>query len=105
MLVIRLQRVGRTNDPSFRLVVVESKRATRSGAFLEILGSYDPRHKDKAAFKRERITHWLGHGAQLSDTAHNLLINAKLIEGTKINVVRAKKQREAKPVDVAVAAS
>ena len=90
MLIIRLQRVGRTNDPSFRLVVVESKRSAKSGKFLEILGSYDARQK-KTQFKDERIKYWLLNGVQLSPTAHNLLVGAKIIDAKKINVVRAPK--------------
>ena len=93
MLIIRLQRVGRTNDPSFRLVVVESKRAAKSGKFLEILGSYDARQK-KIQLKNERIKHWLLNGAQVSDTVHNLLVNAKIIDSAKINVVRPPKAKE-----------
>jgi ribosomal protein S16 len=41
MLMIRLQRVGRKNDPSFRVVVVDSKEAAQSGKAIEILGSHD----------------------------------------------------------------
>src|SRR3989338_257843 len=81
MLTIRLQRVGRTNDPNFRLVLIESKRAPRSGAFKEILGSYDPRHKANTKLKDERIKYWLSMGATTSVTAHNILVGAKIVEG------------------------
>ncbi|MEK9175065.1 MAG: 30S ribosomal protein S16 [Patescibacteria group bacterium] len=81
MLTIRLQRVGRTNDPSFRLVLIESKRAPRSGAFKEILGSYDPRHKTNTKLKADRIKYWISKGATTSTTVHNLLIGAKIVEG------------------------
>lgn len=87
MLIIRLQRTGRANDPNFRVVVVESKRAPRSGSFLEVLGSYNPRGKSTIQFKEERIRHWLARGAQISATVHNLLIDAKIIEGKKRSVV------------------
>ncbi len=95
MLIIRLQRVGRTNDPGFRLVIMDSKRSAKSGAFLEILGSYDPKSK-KLQVKSEKIKEWIGKGAQVSDTAHNLLVGAKLIDGPKINVVRSKLKTETK---------
>ena len=94
MLIIRLQRVGRTNDPNYRLVVLDSKRAAKSGNFLEILGSYDPRKK-RVALKNEQIKSWLLKGAQVSDTAHNLLVNAKIIESAKINVVKPPKKAAA----------
>jgi len=86
MLTIRLQRVGRKNDPSFRMVVVDSKRSTKSGNFLEVLGSHDARQKDKTVLKTDRIKHWLSVGAKLSDTAHNLLVKKQIITGNKINV-------------------
>ncbi|MBI3627918.1 MAG: 30S ribosomal protein S16 [Candidatus Sungbacteria bacterium] len=78
MLVIRFQRVGRKNDPAFRLVVTEHQNAAR-GKYLELLGSYHPKTK-QTVLKSERIHYWLLKGAQVSDTAHNLLIKHKIIE-------------------------
>jgi small subunit ribosomal protein S16 len=68
---------------------MDSKRSAKSGAFLEILGSYNPKTK-KIQLKNEIIKNWIIKGAQLSNTAHNLLVGAKVIDGPKINVVRAK---------------
>lgn len=82
--MIRLQRVGRKNDPSFRMVVTDSKNSTKSGKFLEVVGSYDARlGKNKTILKAERIKHWISVGAQLTDTVKNLLISKKIIEGKK----------------------
>ncbi|QQG42386.1 MAG: 30S ribosomal protein S16 [Candidatus Giovannonibacteria bacterium] len=78
MLIIRLQRVGRKNDPNFRLVVTDSKRGPKSGGYLETLGSYSPKTK-KALFKSERIKRWIINGAQLSATARSLLIKGGII--------------------------
>src|ERR1700744_5468403 len=89
MLTIRLTRVGKKKDSSFRVVVVESKRKVKAGNYLEMVGSYDPR-VDKVDLKAERIKHWLGNGATTSDTVHNLLISQKIIEGKKINVLPKK---------------
>ncbi|HVV15321.1 MAG TPA: 30S ribosomal protein S16 [Candidatus Paceibacterota bacterium] len=89
MLTIRLQRRGRKNDPSFRVILVESKRAAKTGSFQEVLGSYDPR-VDRTDLKADRIKHWIGMGATVSDTVHNILINQKVIEGKKINVLPRK---------------
>ena len=86
MLKIRLQRVGRKNDPSFRLVVTDSRRDSQSGKFIEILGSYDARHSTPQ-IKAERVKHWLSVGVQTSDTVHNLLVDQKIIEAKKINVL------------------
>lgn len=100
MLMIRLQRVGRKNDPSFRVVLVDSHRATRSGKAVEVLGSYDAR-KGAPVLREERIRHWLASGAQSSGTVHNLLVSAKIVEGKKINVLPKKtppKKEEVKEV-------
>ena len=86
MLKIRLQRVGRKHDPSFRVVLTDSRNATQSGKFLEVLGFYDAR-KGVPHFSGEKIVSWIGQGAQLSDTVNNLLIKHAVIKGTKRNVV------------------
>lgn len=89
MLKIRLQRVGRKHEPTFRVVLTDSKNSTKSGRFLELLGSYDPR-KTTESFNGERIKEWVGKGAKLSDTMHNLLVSKKIIDGKKINVLPKK---------------
>lgn len=90
MLMIRLQRTGRKHEPTFRLVLTDSKNGPKSGKFLEILGSHDPRHKDLTSIKGDRIKEWMTKGVQLSGTVHNLLIEKKVIEGKKINVLPKK---------------
>ncbi len=91
MLKIRLQRVGRKHEPSFRLVLTDSKNSTKSGRYLETLGNYDARRGEKSEFKNDRITYWVSKGAQLSGTVHNLLIDKKVVSGKKINVLPLKK--------------
>ena len=90
MLIIRLQRVGKKNQPSFRLVLIDSRRATKSGSFLEILGSHD-RLLKTTKLKEERIRHWLSKGVQVSDTVHNLLVKKGLLTGPKKDVSAKKK--------------
>jgi len=90
MLMIRLQRVGRKHEPVFRLVLTDSKNGPKSGKFLEILGSFDARRSEKAEFKTDRVKYWMGMGAKLSGTVHNLLVERKVIEGKKINVLPKK---------------
>ncbi|MBI5139295.1 30S ribosomal protein S16 [Candidatus Nomurabacteria bacterium] len=90
MLKIRLQRIGRKNDPSFRTVLTDSKNSTKSGKFLEILGTYNPKAGSKN-FENDRIKYWLGKGAKLSPTMHNFLVHDKVVEGKKINVLPKKK--------------
>ena len=86
---IRLQRRGRKNDPSFRVVVVDSKKKPKTGNYLEMVGSYDPR-VDRVEIKGDRVLHWLKNGAQASDTVHNLLVSQKIIDAKKINVLPKK---------------
>ncbi len=90
MLKIRLQRIGRKNDPAFRVVLTDSKNSTKSGKFLEILGSYNPKLGVKT-LDGERIKILMKQGAQCSDTVRNFLIHDKILEGKKKNVLPKKK--------------
>ena len=104
MLKIRLQRVGKKHDPSFRVVLTDSRKGPQSGGFLEVLGSYNAR-KGEPILKGEKIKEWMAKGAQVSDTVNNLLVKAGIIKGEKRNVLhhdkirreREKKEAEAKP--------
>lgn len=105
MLTIRLTRVGKKKDGSFRVVVVESKRKVQAGNYLEMVGTYDPR-ADKVELKADRIKHYLQNGATVSDTVHNLLVSEKVIDAKKKNVLPKKTApKKEEPVAEAVAAS
>lgn len=84
MLKIRLQRTGRKNVPTFRIVLTDSKNSTKSGKFIEVLGNHDPRG-DKGDVKADRIKYWMSQGAQLTGTLHNLFIKKGIIKGEKVN--------------------
>jgi len=76
-------RTGRTNRACYRIVAADA-RSKRDGKVLEVLGHYDPLMKDKArqvALKRDRVEHWLGVGAQPSDTVANILKRAEVKVG------------------------
>lgn len=90
MLVIRLQRVGKKNQPSYRIVLVE-KTAPVKGKFIEILGNYNPVLKTKK-FEKDRILYWISKGAQASPTVHNLLVGENIIEGKKVKAWAPKKK-------------
>ncbi len=94
MLAIRLKRVGRTNDPSFRVIVQDSKRHPTKGNVVEYLGSYDAR-KGKPEINGERVKYWMSVGAKASDTVHNLLVDTKVITEKKVNA-HNKKTKPAK---------
>ncbi|OGG62792.1 30S ribosomal protein S16 [Candidatus Kaiserbacteria bacterium RIFCSPHIGHO2_02_FULL_59_21] len=89
MLKIRMQRTGRTNAPSFRIVVVEHTESPKTGNVVEKLGTYNPKTKERT-LNGERIQYWLSVGAKASDTMHNMLISAGIIEGKKVNVLPQK---------------
>ncbi len=91
MLKIRLQRVGRKHEPTFRLVLTDSKNSTKSGKYLEVLGNFDARRGENSAFKAERIGYWMSKGAQVSTTVHNMLITKNIISGKKLNALPLKK--------------
>jgi len=98
MLVIRFLRVGKKNQPFFRIVVTDKKKPPRGGRFLEILGFFNPLTKEKN-LKKERVKYWLSVGAQPSPRVHNLLIEEKIISGKKI-AVHKKPKKERKPEEV-----
>jgi small subunit ribosomal protein S16 len=83
MLVIRLLRIGKKNQPSFKIVVTERKRPPKGGRFIEEVGFWNPL-TEKKVLKTQRIKYWLSKGAQPSDTVHNLLISENIIKGKKI---------------------
>ncbi len=102
MLTIRLQRRGRRNTAAFRVVVVESKKKPKTGAYLEMVGSYNP-HLNQTQLNAERVKHWLAEGVTVSGTVHNIFVSNGLISGPKINVL-PKKTPPAKPAPAAPAA-
>jgi small subunit ribosomal protein S16 len=80
---IRLTRVGATKQPSYRLVVADS-RSARDGRAIDTIGHYNPRtdpvdvHIDEA-----KARDWLSKGAQPSDTVKRLFKNAGITPGAK----------------------
>ena len=97
MVKIRLARVGRRNDPSFRIVVQDERSAPTAKA-IEIIGSYSPKLKQKTVDK-ERAAYWLGVGAQPTGTVHNIFVDEGIVKGDKVNVfhrdVAAEAEKEA----------
>lgn len=90
MLKIRLQRVGRKNDPSFRVVCIDSRKGPKSGNNIEILGSYNPK-QNYINIKEDRVKYWISTGAQISDVINNILVKKGIIKAEKKHVSRGKK--------------
>ncbi len=89
MLMIRFQRIGRTNDPAFRIVLLEKERAAKAGNITELLGTYNPRSK-ALTLDEAKVKAWIAKGAQPTDSIRNLLINRGVIQGKKVNVLPKK---------------
>lgn len=86
---MRLQRVGRKNDPSYRVVVVDKRTGPKSNKNIDILGSYNPK-LGQVQIDADKAKDWLTKGVQPSDTVHNILVAQKVIEGKKINALPKK---------------
>ena len=87
--MMRLQRVGRKNDPSYRIVVTDKRTGVKSDKHVDRLGSYNPK-MNHVQIDADKAKHWLSKGVQPSDTLHNILVSQKIIEGKKINVLPRK---------------
>jgi len=75
---LRLVRMGKKKQPTYRVVATDARRA-RSGAYLEVEGTYQPRGLSTAesdtiiSIDNERAVHWLQHGAQPTERVAKLL--------------------------------
>ncbi|MEL6328979.1 MAG: 30S ribosomal protein S16 [Planctomycetota bacterium] len=81
MVRIRLQRLGRTHRPFYRINAID-QRTRRNGQVIENLGWFNPMEKDEAKqvhLKEDRIKAWLDKGAQPSDTVRDMLARADLL--------------------------
>ena len=79
MVTIRLQRGGAKKRPFYQLVVADSRRA-RNGRFIENIGFFNPTAQGQAERLRldlDRVEHWVGQGAGLSDRVARLVKDAK----------------------------
>ena len=83
MVKIRLRRVGSKKKPSYRLVVADV-RAPRDGAFIDIIGHYNPlTDPETIVVDEEKALNWLRQGAQPTDTASRLLSKVGITEKFK----------------------
>jgi small subunit ribosomal protein S16 len=83
MLRIRLRRVGAKNQPSFRVVVADS-RAARDGTFVDHLGHYNPRtDPPTVSIDEEKALKWIRQGAKPSEAVEHMLKNLGTLERVK----------------------
>lgn len=79
MVVIRLARGGSKHRPFFNIVAADS-RSRRDGRFIERVGFYNPvanEKQERVRLHNDRINHWIGQGAQVSEAVAKLLKEQK----------------------------
>ena len=97
MVKIRLRRVGSKKKPSYRLVVADA-RAPRDGAFINIIGYYNPlTDPETVVIDEEKALNWLRQGAQPTATAARLLAKAGIIEESEARKEKIKADIAAEP--------
>jgi small subunit ribosomal protein S16 len=98
-LKLRLSRGGSKKRPYYRIVVTEAT-SPRDGNFLERVGTYNPmlprEHEDRVRLFKDRIQHWLDHGAKPTDRVQRLLAQAEMMEAPAIPEQTKKNQPKAK---------
>jgi len=103
---IRLRRVGRKKQPSYRIVVAES-RNPRGGAYVDSVGFYNPRRQPaELRIDLAKVDYWLERGAQPTATAASLIRKARKGGDASVALVQvqAPEPRAAAPVAAAPAA-
>jgi len=96
---IRLKKIGRKKQPTFRIVITESQNA-RSGKVIENVGRYTPYLKNKPLdLELDRVEYWVGKGAIVTDAVKKLIRRKR--HGDILPVKESKsKAAAAKPVEI-----
>jgi len=102
--MIRFQRIGRKNDPAFRIAVLEKTSGPKAGKYVDLIGSYNPKTK-ATTVQADKVKDWAAKGAQISDSVMNLLIKEGIYEGKKIPAVSKKNLEKNKAKNEAAAAA
>jgi small subunit ribosomal protein S16 len=106
MTKIRLARTGSKFQPSYRVVVTDS-RNRRDGRFIESLGYYNPMTSPATVqINQERATYWVGVGAQASNTVISLLTKSGVTHPYQVRKkpVKPKEPTAAAPAEAATTA-
>ena len=109
MVRIRLRKMGLRHQPYYRIIVAD-RESPRDGRFLEVVGTYNPRTEPSTILvEEERIYHWLGKGAQPSESVWRLFTQIglkdrfdRLKKGEKPEklLAEAESAAKARPVEV-----
>lgn len=92
MLRMRLQRRGKKNYATYRVVVAE-RGAPVKGRTVADVGHYNP-HTDVFNVAADKVARWLSQGVKPSATVHNLLVEHKVIKGEKVTSWKPKRKTE-----------
>lgn len=99
---IRLRRVGRKKQASYRIVVAEQS-AARDGAYVEAIGFYNPRRQPaELRLDLERVDYWMSNGAQPTETTAELIRKAKKGGDAKVKLYTGEEQPEKETSPTAV---
>lgn len=98
-VTIRLRRIGRKKQPSYRVVVTDSTRPA-TGQYLETIGFYNPR-RDPAELRLdlEKVETWVGRGAEMSDTVRSLVRKARKGGDESVGLMKSPEAEEQPPAE------
>ena len=94
MLAIKLKRIGKKGQATYRIVVAE-KRSKMTGTFTDDLGWWNP-HQNKCVMATEKALDWIKKGAQPTATVHNLLVKKGALKTEKIELHKKPAKKEKK---------
>jgi small subunit ribosomal protein S16 len=105
LLKIRLARVGKKKQPTYRVVVADA-RAKRDGKYVEIIGQYNPRTEPNTfVIDEDKARDWIAKGAQPTDRMHKLLATVGIMEAPVFPPPKPKAEPQAaRPAAAATAA-
>ena len=77
MVKIKLRRMGKKKEPTFRVVVIDERKTPKS-SYIESLGFYNPRSEPPIIkVDMKRLEHWLSMGAQPTESVKNIIKKLK----------------------------
>lgn len=99
-VTIRLRRIGRKKQPSYRVVVTDSAKP-RGGEYLDTIGFYNPRQTPaELRLDLDKVDTWIGKGAGMSDTVASLVKKARRGGDDKVAMRPLSGEHERPKVDV-----
>lgn len=97
MLVIRLQKIGKKNQPAYKVVVTDKRNSAKAGVPVEQIGFVNTLTKEKA-INKERALHWISVGAKASPTVFNVLVDLGIVQSPKMKIPVSKTKNPEKRV-------